>query len=97
MDLIFFLELVSTIAWNSLNVAKAFDFCFRKWVHTTLVLLFLKIIKNQAPPIEVIFIEPHRSMCTNSRRILNIFFGSPFWKGFLYCLPLAQPTEKSSY
>jgi hypothetical protein len=34
MDLIFFPELVSTIAWNSLNDAKAFDVCFRKWVCT---------------------------------------------------------------
>lgn len=95
MDLIFFHELVSIVVWNSLNEAKASNVCFRKWVHTILVLLFVKVIKSQVHPI-VIFIGPHKSMCTNSKRVLSIFFGSPFWKESLHCLSLIEPMQKSS-
>ncbi len=97
MDLIFFPYLVSIIAWNFLNATKGFDFCFKKWAHTILVLSYVKVVKNWAPPTEVIFIKPHKYVCTNSRKVLSIFFGFPFWKGFLHCLPLTQPTQKSSW
>lgn len=44
-------------------------------MHHVLVLLLVKVMKNQAPPIEIIFIEPHKYVCTNSKGVLHISLG----------------------
>ncbi len=61
------------------------------------MVLSLKVMKYLAPPTEVVFIEPHKSMCTNSKGDWWFFWGFPFWNGFLHCLPTTQPLQKSSW
>jgi hypothetical protein len=73
---ILFPKLLSTMAWNFLKTTKVSDFCFKsRFVQHVLVLLLMKVMKNQTPPIEIIFIEPHNYVCTNSKEVLHISLG----------------------
>jgi len=56
----------------------------------------MKMMKYLASPTKVVFIKPHKYVCTNSKGKVK-FWGSPSWNGLLHCLPTAQPMQKSSW